>query len=458
MNCIFLICCLCQSLVNEQIQEKINDDFSNLIVCQDAYYNNELNNTNDDSEISFDLPISMYDYFYNLGNYQADNLGGSCGYVALISLLSYYDTILNDNIISENYNFHKENITNLNDTLYNSPGVTNEKFENIESTMIENGYVNPTYSDYIDYSYDYNFQSFLIKESNSIISKTPDSGELYSRGLGLWDYKVLLEHLYPNIEISTFEDYVHQNLNENLDDPVIQQRFINEIKQSVDDNIPIIVHIKGYDGIDELHHAVVVYDYDDKHIYANFGYGPGFTHLPIFEYDALGNIISDYNRIYYITQCDFSNFSHVHSDNYVINGVKYCGCGYHEHELTYSSINCFEHIGECPCGYYETGIHIHTDGHNPNCRYCNESYLLYAPTSKEDISGINGLSFGIMAGRYTGDNQNSNIFLNISYEWEGIPTERFVDYIVVYWTYGLNIDDEIADHGYTNYAFILAQK
>ena len=50
-----------------------------------------------------DAPPTMVEYFEGLQENYPLNLLGSCTYVALTMLLTYYDTYLNDNIIPEVY-------------------------------------------------------------------------------------------------------------------------------------------------------------------------------------------------------------------------------------------------------------------------------------------------------------------------------------------------------------------
>ena len=52
----------------------------------------------------------LYNYFYNLVDYQANNIGGSCTFVSLTSVLSYYDSIKMIMLYQKNM---KERITML---------------------------------------------------------------------------------------------------------------------------------------------------------------------------------------------------------------------------------------------------------------------------------------------------------------------------------------------------------
>lgn len=51
--------------------------------------------------------FNMSDYFRNLYDYSPLNrAGGSCGFVSLINLLTFYDTFFNDDVIPEQYDAH----------------------------------------------------------------------------------------------------------------------------------------------------------------------------------------------------------------------------------------------------------------------------------------------------------------------------------------------------------------
>ena len=59
-------------------------------------------------------------YFYNLNNYCGNNSKGSCGYVALSMILSFYDTYWDDRVIPENYD---QNANFQTVASFESPGI-----------------------------------------------------------------------------------------------------------------------------------------------------------------------------------------------------------------------------------------------------------------------------------------------------------------------------------------------
>lgn len=92
---------------------------------------------------------------YNLGmNYQ-----GSCGYVAIGMLLSYYDTFLNDDIIPEQYDISSNgNNGNVNQR-HNSPGVQRDIIVN------PNSLTNTSYGASMSANDYYNYMSSISNQS-----------------------------------------------------------------------------------------------------------------------------------------------------------------------------------------------------------------------------------------------------------------------------------------------------
>lgn len=89
----------------------------------------EIQNANSDNIFITDY-FAPY-YFSNLNGRFGDNVKGSCTYVAVDMLLSYYDTFWTDNFLSENYDGKNEFVdkTILNAT--ESPGSKNETDINV---------------------------------------------------------------------------------------------------------------------------------------------------------------------------------------------------------------------------------------------------------------------------------------------------------------------------------------
>ena len=92
----------------------------------------------------------------------------------------------------------------------------------------------------------------------------------------------------------------------------------NHIKSEIDAGRPVVVWIKDNTKSSGDGHEVVAYSYDSSNIYANYGWDPCDTHIKLLSYS--------YNTIHRVIKYNFSNFNHLHSDNYKISGIGYCGC------------------------------------------------------------------------------------------------------------------------------------
>lgn len=253
--------------------------------------------------------FNMNFYFKYLYQYSPVNSDGSCGFVSLIQVMSYYDTFYNDNVISEVYDRTKTNATTLSQAKKTSPGVVSEG---------RNPEIYPTYYDFCSNTYSYNFQSKLTIIYNNIIGTNQYN---FENSLGIWNYQSVLNSYYGN----------SQNVIVNSCSNLSNAQYINIIRNNIDSKIPVIVHIRKTQIINNevsyLYHSVVAYDYDDSGIYANFGWGNGSTHKLLLGGDY------GYDTIYYIGTLDFSNMGHLHSDNYIISGHHYCGCNQNNTEL-----------------------------------------------------------------------------------------------------------------------------
>ncbi len=259
------------------------------------------------------LGFDMKSYFENLYTNVPYNSNGSCGYVSLISVMSYYDSFFNDNIIPEVYEVNSI-ADNFETAISNSPGVNNEIYHGSD------------YEKYCFDSSDYNLQSKLTILHN-------ENNVSFSASIHGVDYENLLEKFYSSKNYFEFEDLTANT----------QVEYKEFIFKYLDQNIPVILHI--YDG-ENKRHSVVAYDYDDENIYANFGYQKKYSSkLPIY---SLG-----YNEIYYAIVLK-PTIAETHSNNYVVNRVNYCGCGKHViHNIVCDQYDVYTHKCYCAqCNYY----------------------------------------------------------------------------------------------------------
>lgn len=395
-------------------------------------------------EVDDFLPVDISRYFSRLSAYSPSNDNGTCSYVSLIQLLSYYDTEFCDEIIPEAYDYASSNldVSMYYDMLTSSPGVIREDYETVGITRMErDGIYDATYDQYIEYSKSYNFQSYLISkytEYEKLYNDYQEETNICS--IDINNYQNLLDYVYGDNMVSA--DVLF------FDNPSVayseekQLEFENYIKSNIDSGKPVVVHIASeiysYEGeLKRVGHAVVAYDYDDDGIiYSNYGYGHSDTHsnlLSSFYCEEAGRNLN-YEKIIGAMTLEFEGFSEVHSNNYVFDNLNYCGCGEHVHNFisTYIPDSCFQHMSQCLCGEAIPEEHV---GENNSCEYCGTSYTFYELDFLGSESNINGLNLSLRMGSYN----NSNIpYLFVDYEWKIKPDVRIVDYIVVYWTYGLS--------------------
>lgn len=297
---------------------------------------------------SSELPSSKYinNSFYfenlseNIGDNDANNYSGSCGYVALEMILSYYDTFLNDNIISDSYDVEvSKSFSSYNDislvSFPESPGVDN----NFHGYFIQFG-INNGYSEVNDNS------------------------------------------TYANDMDSLMSDYFEfMGLSVTTDETSLIENKINFCKTAINSNYPVLVSIRGTDtAIDprDLSHAVVAYGYDETGIYVHFGW----RNSPLVNVNINNYTIA--HSVYFIV-----NESHVCSDNYEwsANGCTgtFCPCGIKtcNHEtLNYEYRTSSDHIVSCnACNYSYIEEHddlayesITSTHHKVSCLTCEDYY------------------------------------------------------------------------------------
>ena len=237
--------------------------------------------------------FSMENYFHHLSDYSPRNLEGSCAYVSLIQVMSYYDTFLNDTIIPNAYDKYSNNITTLSQAMNVAPGVIREDMSYSLYGSVYN-FCHATSS--------YNFQSKLMTLYNDYVG-TDNPNDFNTHFNGCY-YQNLLNYYYQDDNYATvtvFQCYSNSD-------------YETTIKSYIDSSTPVILHIRdsNYNA-----HSVVAYDYDSNHIYANYGWYSSDTHCDIYS--------RGYDIIFWGAVINF-NVNHYHSNNYKINNIGYCGC------------------------------------------------------------------------------------------------------------------------------------
>ena len=285
------------------------------------------------------LNFTRYNYFKNLTDYSPLNIRGSCGFVSLVQVLSYYDTFFNETIISDTYEQHYLYANNSTQMLSNSPGTRRTPIDSSQS--IYNYTITNKHNDFQCLLFYANLQSVSGVNQNNMNSTS------------MYNYQTICNYLFGtgNIVFHTTEyttygcDYKNSS---------VMQAMESSVKALLSFGYPVILHIRDDTGAS--YHSVVAYNVNttNNRIYCHFGWD---THEEDSFFDTLDNQVWFVTDICYLT---FPNWSHIHSDNYIyLNTHRFCGCG-HEHNYSlYSQYNNSYHKLICSvCNSFFLQPHI----------------------------------------------------------------------------------------------------
>ena len=316
------------------ITEPLQSGSNNTVLATDAE-----NVSEDDLNRIHSSP--MKNYFYNLRDKFGYNEFGSCGYVGIGMLLTYYDSYWNDNLVPDNLEAKTDLLTQDQYTYAPSPG----------SNEFPIG-KNHTSSDYIN---------ILSSFTNiSLHANLINIGQSFSYPLSI---------SLPNIK-TVLDEYI--SLNSNIIDAewdtlLVENGTTYEKRQEIisylNNDIPVLVGITGNNN-----HVVIAYDYDSATdtIYAHYG------RRNLDKEDENGNlVITNYHHedlfglghLFIGGYIVFTpNGAHVHTDNYHIATGTICTCQFpnHQHKFQYTKKNMSQHIKACYCGETSTVSHRFT--------------------------------------------------------------------------------------------------
>lgn len=329
-------------------------------------------------------------YFDNLTQNFGMNYKGSCGYVAIGMLLSYYDTYLNDSIIKEQYDQESSGSTTDIISRRNSPGVLHDVLLNPKDKY------DVEYAKYLstrEYFYeiiklhDLSFHANLIKigEKLHFFDNIDDKsfGTDYDRWCKIINKYFADETSFSQNDFSIIGCNEENNSNGSS---TVRNFVIEQVKMGK----PVLLGVSKNVNGEREGHAVVAYDYDEKsnELYCHIGWNASTTHVTIES-----QLYENYDSALVI---DF-NIPHSHSNNYVVktnvNGVDvkqyYCydDCEIHtfsntseHHYHNYARYSKTMHKVKCVCGDYILSPHeininhitiLH--GHRyANCINCGE--------------------------------------------------------------------------------------
>lgn len=308
-------------------------------------------------------------YFDNLTTNFGFNYKGSCGYVAIGMLLSYYDTYLNDDIIPENYDINSTGESKNMINRRNSPGILRDYLTNS--------------SDYSDFDYGYQLSASEYYSKMEAISNVSLHSKLITIGAakGYYDFENNFSPCATNFDMryNIMEDYFSTILNytygvdytysyvngesSSTKSESVRDFAIAEVKKGN----PVLLSMgNAYSG-----HVAVAYDYDEEkdELYCNMGWNASTTH------QTIEKCSQEYNRYKTALAINFRT-SHSHTNNYAVTTIsndipstnKYCyhECGIktydggdsHSYTDNYGEYNSKKHICYCACGAFEIGYHV----------------------------------------------------------------------------------------------------
>ena len=341
----------------------------------DAIDTTSVSSTDIDELVSQTDYYSSY-YFNNLTTNFGYNLVGSCGYVAMGMLLSYWDTYWDNDVIPENY----KHITLLDEPYFDyatleSPGIYREPAE-IELVR--------DFDEYYQYIEEYSnlyFHLFLIKLGKEQFgfydfeSEDSPAGTYNSWFKTFFDYYLYTYRGYAStdVEVKTFKGTSDE----------VRQKAIDLVSQGIPVQLSISNKYRA--------HAVVAYDYDAQkdqvYVHAGWRY---FTHTTVEE---IG-----YDSYDYLTWLEFNN-EHNCSKNFKYSYryddmIFYCPYELsppnaehnHSYSYAYQSQSKTKHKSFCRCGKYTLQAHIYDAdfvGNLSACGYCGSTPKTIPPI--EDI-------------------------------------------------------------------------
>ena len=265
-SCVFSAKNISQGLTNKKyIAETYQASIKDESVIQ-------LMETLDDSNET-NLNFYATQYFSNLEKNFPVNSHGSCSYVAVSMLLSFYDSYWYDEFIDEDYD--QIAFVNSSEGSYGlssnveSPGVKNPTIESVLNLS------DIAYETYISSSKSYDFQSYLIDfayglfdDSYSDYSDSKYGLSFYQQTNLIYSYLVLDRGITTNIFTMDNNNYYSQ------------EEYITFLRSKIQLGIPVLVNVQSsIFG----NHTVIAYDCDNDNIYAHTGWkssnNSAYTHV-----------------------------------------------------------------------------------------------------------------------------------------------------------------------------------
>lgn len=351
---------------------------------------NECNNDVRVMDIDPNANTSVQQYYYNdptlyLSNYYAvhyfnklttnfgQNEKGSCCYIAMAMLLSYYDTSWDDNVIPENYDM----ITLLQNDQFvldlESPGIYTDY------NIVPRGVSTNDYYQIVEKYSNFYLQLKLIQLGKEKFGQYKFDTSMNPCGLFVSQIQELLEY------------YLYEYNDYQKSDVEIEQGSGDlraYVKKKVRQGVPVLVTMSSSAG----GHAFIIYDYNETtdELYGHMGWRPGST-----RYTHIAISTSVYTTFTSATTLNFKG-SHACSNNYKYsNGYEtlntYCPCSLevdlvHTHQYRCAKFDSKYHRYYCVCGEeYFSGHIIDGSSGNGKIKRCMACKALLDPSEDYPI-------------------------------------------------------------------------
>lgn len=305
-------------------------------------------------------------YFDNLTYNFGMNYKGSCGYIAIAMMLSYYDTYLSDSIVPEQYDVSSNGEGTNMILRRNSPGA-------MKDIISDPYYPADAYVGFNQNAHEY-YSSILSLSNQSLHAKLITIGA----ALGYYDFT---DDVNPcgtnyNMRYNVINEYFSSVLNMTYGYQYTFDECNGEASSSLSNSVrdfaitqvslgkPVLLSMSKSNG----GHVAVAYDYDAKtdKLYCHMGWNASTTH----------STIEDCSYTRYKSALSINiNLSHNHSNNYgvttITNNVSttnnYCfhdsqiltyfNCGGHTYNDHFEYYSEEKHKAYCSCGHFVLKSH-----------------------------------------------------------------------------------------------------
>lgn len=380
-----------------------------LLICvyntEKTDYENEYKATDD---ISQNLMVSDYssnDFMFNFYSENNENLItnndiiGNCAFVSLAQLLSFYDTIFNDDYVDDSL-LNKGNV-DANDLIIESPGSKSHKDL---ANKLYNEQKSQQYGFFHRYIFDilndnYSLFNLLLRsaiEASASTSNNEEFSDYFAEenndllGWGITDVDLILNNeieqlndsyvsfgltpleaeiiLYSYFNRYILNPYIDVKL-ENFSDE--EQIFsIQLIKELINKGIPVNVYF--YRPSNLMAHSIIAYGLDnDDNIIAHWGYNEQ-SKINL-SYEIENRNIKIYSALY--IDITLLPNEHLCSANFIKNNNYVCACSLSSHDHIFSSYRAVDdtfHSAICnQCHKEIKSKHIYTSSLlKAKCKYC----------------------------------------------------------------------------------------